>query len=79
MSAKVQEAVDAVWADYDKDGDDRLNRAEAEAFYTELSLNNPELTGLPAFDIFYTEADQNKDGHLTKEEVVAFHINYLKP
>ena len=79
MSAKLTEAVDSVWSTYDLNSDNLLDRAESQKFFDEIINGHEKLENLPDFETFFTGTDADKDGHISKEELVAFLGKHLKP
>ena len=72
MSTEQEEKYNQIWASYDKDGDNLLNKDEFTALYNEVLTKSEQITGLPDLEASYTAIDTNKDGLLTREELTVF-------
>jgi Ca2+-binding EF-hand superfamily protein len=72
MSNAEEERYNQIWAAYDKDGDNKLNKEEFTALYNEVLVSSDKLTGLPDLETSFTAIDVNKDGLLTREELTVF-------
>jgi Ca2+-binding EF-hand superfamily protein len=67
-----EQEYNQIWAAYDKDGDNKLNKDEFTALYNEVLVKSTEITGLPDLEASFTAIDTNKDGLLTREELTVF-------
>ena len=77
----IMETVDKIWANYDKDGNGVLDKAECFKFVadtlTGLGQDSNELSE-DAFNEAFTEYDADGTGQLSKNEMVAY-IKKLVP
>ena len=76
--SKLVDAVNSVWDNYDTDKDNLLDRAESQKFFDEIINGHEKLENLPDFETFFTTTDEDKDGHISKDELVAFLGKHLK-
>ena len=65
--------IEQIWATYDTNANGVLDREEAQKFYTEFVEKDEFLKAtVTDFESFFTKVDEDKDGKVTKDELIKF-------
>ena len=70
----MEQAIEDIWSAYDADKDGFLEKSQADNFYTNFVLKDERFKHYPLlpFEDWYTEADKDSDGKISKKEMVDF-------
>ncbi|CDW88901.1 calcium-binding protein [Stylonychia lemnae] len=75
----IESTVEAIWAEYDTNGDGAINAEESKAFFESLIAARPDL-GLSSDNLatWFSELDSDNDGAISKDEMTVYlqKINY---